>query len=134
MRKAAPPRDIPPPLELECLKVLWTLGEGNVKDVRQVLTRNRNLAYTTVMTILDRLVRKGGVARRKAGRYFIYSPVLSREALRRLAVKELVDGFFDGSPDALLEYLRSGEIAKPAFPEEAPGDFEDDHRLDTALL
>src|SRR5277367_3767723 len=58
-------REIPPPLEVECLKALWTLGEANVKDVRKALTGNRNLAYTTVMTVLDRLARKGGVSRRK---------------------------------------------------------------------
>ena len=50
-------RDIPPPLEVECLKALWALGEGNVKDVRRAMAGNRNLAYTTVMTVLDRLAR-----------------------------------------------------------------------------
>src|SRR3954466_7696489 len=108
MRKSGSSRDIPPPLELECLKVLWHLGEGNVKDVRGVLTQSRNLAYTTVMTILDRLVRKGGVERRKVGRSFFYSPRLTRDVLRKLALKELVEGFFDGSEESLIEYLRSG--------------------------
>jgi BlaI family penicillinase repressor len=106
-------REIPPPLELECLKVLWTLGEGNVKDVRQALTGNRNLAYTTVMTVLDRLARKGGVARRKVGRSFVYVPVLSRGVLRRLAVQDLVDRYFEGSEAALMELLRDGETSDP---------------------
>lgn len=44
MRRPAPPRDIPPPLELECLKALWGLGEGSVRDVRKILVANRNLA------------------------------------------------------------------------------------------
>jgi predicted transcriptional regulator len=108
--------EIPPPLELECLKVLWTLGEGNVKDVRQALTGSRNLAYTTVMTVLDRLTRKGGVARRKVGRSFVYVPVLSRGVLRRLAVQDLVDRFFEGSQAALMELLRDGEASQPAPP------------------
>lgn len=123
-------REIPPPLELECLKVLWTLGEGNVKDVREVLTRNRNLAYTTVMTVLDRLVRRGGVERRKVGRSFVYSPLVSREVLRRLAVGQLVDGFFDGNEEALVAYLRTGQSREPVFPVELP----DKDRLDPALL
>ena len=123
-------REIPPPLELECLKVLWTLGEGNVKDVREVLTRNRNLAYTTVMTVLDRLVRRGGVERRKVGRSFVYSPLVSREVLRRLAVGQLVAGFFDGDEEALVAYLRTGKSREPAFPVELP----DEDRLDPALL
>ena len=100
-------REIPPPLELECLKVLWKLGEGSVKEVRGGLTANRNLAYTTVMTVLERLARKGGVARRKVGRSFRYAPVLSRDGLRRLAIRDLVDSFFGGSEDELLEYLRT---------------------------
>jgi len=107
-------REIPPPLELECLKVLWTLGEGNVKDVRQALTVSRNLAYTTVMTVLDRLARKGGVARRKVGRSFVYVPVLSRGVLRRLAVQDLVDRFFEGSEEALMELLKDGKASIPA--------------------
>ncbi len=104
-------RDIPPPLELACLKALWTLGEGDVKDVRHALTENRSLAYTTVMTVLDRLARKGGVARRKVGRRFVYVPVLSRDVLRRLAVQDLVNRFFEGSEDTLIEYLTGGAAA-----------------------
>src|ERR1051325_2218833 len=104
MSRPGPPRDIPPPLELECLKVLWGLGEGSVRDVRQVLVGNRNLAYTTVLTVLDRLEKRGGVTRRKEGRLFVYTPNVSRESLCRFAIKELVDTFFEGSEASLLEY------------------------------
>jgi len=104
-------RQIPPPLELECLQVLWKLGGGNVKDVRLGLAGRRDLAYTTVMTVLDRLTRKGGVVRRKVGRSFLYSPALSRDNLRRLAVQGLVDSFFDGSASALMDYLREPAAA-----------------------
>jgi|HubBroStandDraft_1064217.scaffolds.fasta_scaffold505006_1 BlaI family penicillinase repressor len=102
-----PPREIPPPLELECLKALWGLGEGTVRDVREILVGNRNLAYTTVMTVLDRLEKRGGVSRRKQGRSFLYVPKVSQDALRRYAVKELVDTFFGGSEEALRSYLQS---------------------------
>ena len=105
MRKAGPPAEIPPPLELECLKALWTLGEGNVKDVREVMTESRNLAYTTVMTVLDRLEKRGKVARRKQGRKFVYTPAVSRDALRRLAVDALIEDFFDGSESQLADYI-----------------------------
>jgi predicted transcriptional regulator len=122
-------RDMPPPLELECLKALWNLGEGNVKDVRRAIAANRNLAYTTVMTVLDRLARKGGVARRKVGRSFVYAPVLRRENLRRLAIRDLVDRFFDGSEDALLEYLTNGDIRGTVAPQT-----DEEVHLDAALL
>jgi predicted transcriptional regulator len=105
MRRPAPPRGVPPPLELECLKALWLLGEGTVKDVQAALAPSRALAYTTVMTLLDRLARKGAVTRRKAGRAFLYSPVVSRELVRRAAVQELVSSLFGGSEDELLEFL-----------------------------
>lgn len=129
MRKPGIPRDIPPPLELECLKALWRLGEGNVKDVQRVISESRSLAYTTVMTVLDRLVRKGGASRRKQGRAFIYAPVLSRDYLRRAAVQELVESFFDGSARELLAYLSS--VRDTAAPEQQ--EFPET-RLDTALL
>lgn len=129
MRRPAPPRDIPPPLELECLKALWKLGEASVRDVRDELAPGRNFAYTTVMTLLERLVRKGGATRRKTGRMFIYSPALARDHLRRLAVQELAASLFDGSPDELLGFLR-GQAPPPAPPAAPPADDE----LDTTLL
>src|SRR5580658_2529287 len=119
-----PPREIPPPLELECLKALWGLGEGTVRDVREILVGNRNLAYTTVMTVLDRLEKRGGVSRRKQGRSFVYVPKLSREELRRFAVKELVDRFFEGSEEALARFLRSQE----------PGVRSQNEDMDASLL
>ncbi len=106
MRRPAAQRDMPPPLELECLKALWGLGEGTVRDVRQLMVGNRNLAYTTVMTVLDRLEKRGGVSRRKQGRSFVYVPKLSPEELRRFAVKEIVDRFFGGSQEELERYLK----------------------------
>jgi len=113
MRRAAPPRDIPPPLEMLCLKALWSLGEGKVTEVREVLAGSKPLAYTTVMTILGRLAKKNVVTRRKVGRAFVYAPGISRDAIRRLALKEFVDCFFDGSEQRLAEFLRrpgTGEL------------------------
>lgn len=86
-----------------------------MKDVRGLLTENRKLAYTTVMTVLDRLEKRGSVERHKEGRSFVYAPVVGREELRRLAVQELVDTFFDGSEEKLLDFLGGkGERPSPA--------------------
>lgn len=132
MRRPAPPRDIPPPLELECLKVLWKTGEANVKQVQEALAERKTLAYTTVMTLLDRLVRRGSATRRKVGRFFVYSPVVSRETLRGAAVRELLDAFFDGSVEELLRYL---EVSPPpAKPDQLPDQRASEETLDTALL
>ena len=102
-------RDVPPPLELLCLKALWSLREGSVRDVRGLVTQTRPLAYTTIMTVLERLVRKGKVARRKAGRAFVYAPCESRDAMRKVAIRELLEGFFDGSEEELQENEASQE-------------------------
>ena len=121
---------IPPPLELECLKALWTLGEGNVSQVRQELAGTRPLAYTTVMTVLDRLAHKGVISRRKAGRAFLYVPQVSRETLRRVAVRQLVDSFFDGDENALGDWLAGAMQA----PDGSQAREEPEAPLDTALL
>lgn len=129
MRVARPPKDIPPPLELECLKVLWTIGEGNVRSVQQALEPRRRLAYTTVMTLLERLTKKGGLARRKAGRSFIYTPLVDRDTMRRRAVSELTENLFEGSSNLLIAYVQNG-----ATPPAPSGEVGGDERLDTALL
>jgi BlaI family penicillinase repressor len=106
MRKARAARDIPPPLELACLTALWALGQGSVKDVRQAVAESHPLAYTTVMTVLDRLARRGLISRTKAGRAFVYAPSVSRDALRRLALQEFLDSYFESSQDELLRFLQ----------------------------
>jgi len=115
-RRGRMSRDVPPPLELECLSALWLLGEGNVQAVRDQLSARRELAYTTVMTMLDRLARKQIVTRRKVGRSFVYMPAVTRDEVRRRAVRELVESLFDGSPEALRRHLSGGvpAAAEPA--------------------
>ena len=113
MRRPAQPRPLPPPLELECLKALWSLGESTVHGVRRELAQKRAFAYTTVMTLLDRLEKRGCVSRRRQGRRFLYAPKLSRETMRERAVKELAEGFFDGSEEVLCAYLQARIAATP---------------------
>ena len=124
-------RDVPPPLELLCLNALWSLGEGNVSEVQQIVARTRPLAYTTIMTVLDRLVRKGKLARRKVGRAFLYAPQISRDAMRRTAIRELLDGFFDGSEQELILFLRGA--APQAAPVMPPASGENGHRYGAAV-
>jgi BlaI family penicillinase repressor len=124
-------RDVLPPLELLCLKALWSLQEGNVKDVRLIVSQVRPLAYTTIMTVLDRLVRKGKITRRNVGRAFVYSPQASRDSMRRAAIRELLDGFFDGSEEQLMMFLRNSGGVPIAAAAAAP---EVDGRIDTVLL
>ena len=105
------------PLELECLTVLWPLGETTVRDIHRALAETRPRAYTTVMTIMDRLEQKGIVTRRKVGRAFRYQARLSAEEARLQAVRKIVEGFFDGSPEALAAHLSSQGGATSPFHE-----------------
>lgn len=125
MRRAGRESEVPPPLELLCLRALWTLGEGNVSQVREVCSRSKPLAYTTVMTLLERLAKRGLVTRKKSGRAFVYVPQVSRDAMRRAALRELIDSLFEGSPTRLEDFLRGG--GEPHTPSAEPS-------LDAALL
>ncbi len=100
------------PLELDCMNTLWPMGEGTVREIRDGLAARRPRAYTTIMTIMDRLARKGVVQRRRAGRAYVYRPNLSAEAARTQAVGQVIENFFAGSKDALLLHL-SAAPTKP---------------------
>ncbi|MES1262520.1 MAG: BlaI/MecI/CopY family transcriptional regulator [Acidobacteriota bacterium] len=115
-------RELPPPLEMMCLNALWELGEGNVEDVRKVISQDRTLAYTTVLTLLDRLARRGAVSRRKEGRGFRYQPTADRDKVRRIALRLFLDHHFGGSEASLRLFLdgesilKSGQAPEAAFP------------------
>jgi len=93
-------------LELELMEILWVGGESCVRDVVSKLSRP--LAYTTVMTTLDRLFKKGLLDRHKSDRAFFYSPSFSRQEWERKRAGNLVAGFLSGphpSRDLLLSCL-----------------------------
>jgi len=95
------------PLELDCMNTLWPMGEGTVREIRERLAERRPRAYTTIMTIMDRLARKGVVERRKVGRAYSYRPNLSVEDARAQALGQVLESFFGGSREALLAQLGS---------------------------
>lgn len=128
MARRAGSSPLPPPLEMACLGVLWTRGEGTVRDVAAALAPRHTFAYTTVMTLLERLVRRGQLQRRKQGRSFVYAPAHDPEELRTVAVEEFVRSYFGGSRDELRRWL-DGSGKKEAL--EATGSNDP---IDTALL
>jgi predicted transcriptional regulator len=98
-RKTAEPLT---PLELEIMKVLWETGPAVVQTVQERLAPERKLAYNTVQTMLNVLLRKGKVKRESQGRAFLYEPVVSRTQASRVAVSDLVRRMFDGSAESLV--------------------------------
>src|SRR5215471_9762263 len=91
------------PLELEIMSVLWESGAANVQTVQQGL--KRELAYTTVQTMLNILHRKGKVRRAMKDRAYFYRPAVSRRQVVKQAVNDLVDHLFDGSVENLVMSL-----------------------------
>lgn len=88
------------PLELEIMQVLWESGACTVSEVQPLL--KAALAYTTVQTMLNVLLRKGKVKRVQEGRAFRYRAAVSRERAMGSALNDMVKRMFGGSPEALL--------------------------------
>ena len=86
------------PLELEVMDVVWNFGASNVRDV--VGQMQRELAYTTVMTTLDRLYKKGLLGREMTERAFVYAPKLTREEWNRRRAGEMMAGFLSGPEES----------------------------------
>jgi len=91
------------PLELQIMQVLWEKGAATVAEAQERLSSD--LAYTTVQTMLNVLLRKKKVRRELAGRAFVYRPAVSRERAMGTALDDLVARMFGGSGDALLMAL-----------------------------
>jgi BlaI family penicillinase repressor len=93
------------PQELEIMKVVWQRGDATVRDVYESLLERRKIAYTSVMTMMQILVRKGHLKKRRAERAYVYRPSKPETAVLRSMVGEFVDRVFDGSAQPLLVHL-----------------------------
>jgi BlaI family penicillinase repressor len=94
------------PHELEIMKVVWDMGAASVKNVHAVLSKRKKIAYTTVLTIMGILESKGVLIHTKSGRAYIYRPVLSRGRAMHNQVADIVERFFDGNPQMLIESVQ----------------------------
>jgi BlaI family transcriptional regulator, penicillinase repressor len=93
-------------LQLELVRVLWRSGELSVAEVTEALA-DRDLAHTTVATLLTRLEKRGVVAARRNGRMLVYTACVSEAQVRRSMVSSLITQVFRGDPKALLAHLVS---------------------------
>jgi predicted transcriptional regulator len=94
------------PCEFEIMEVMWRMETATVREVHAALQPVRGLAYTTVMTVMDKLHRKGALQQQRRGRAYCYSVQLGRQEALHHRIRHLVDDYFEGSTDKLLEYLR----------------------------
>ena len=104
------------PLELDIMKAVWRQPPITVRDVQESIRPGRNLAYTTVMTIMDRLYHKGFLRRSLQSRTHYYEPAIDYAEVRNEAVETLIERFF-GSKEKLRDFLDGAEpeVPKPAI-------------------
>ena len=91
--------------EMEVLHHVWDLGEATVADVRERILDDRDVAYTTVMTVLKKLAGKGYLTYHKEGRSYVYEPAEEPNAVQHSLLQRLMEKVFHGSPTALVQTL-----------------------------
>ena len=96
--------------ERHIMDILFRLGRATAEEVMQELSGEPS--YSTVRTQLRVLEQKGHVRHEEVGRKFVYMPVVRRQAVRKSALRHVVDTFFDGSVEKVLAALLGGDAAR----------------------
>ena len=91
-------------LEAAIMECLWHAGQGNVRYVYTCLSEKRQIAYTTVMTVMSRLSDKGYLVKEKSGNAYIYTPSVSRAGLEKTVVGSVLAG--------LTDHITAGALAQ----------------------
>ena len=94
-------------LQLRIMKILWERQEATVADVHAALAGGKNLAYTTIATMLRKMEGKGLVTHRAEGRSFVYAPRVAEADVSRSMANHLVDRLFEGSLTEVVTHLLS---------------------------
>jgi BlaI family penicillinase repressor len=95
--------------ELEIMKVVWRLETATVRQVYEELLKQRRIAYTSVMTIMNILERKGHLKRRQEDRAYVYLPAKPQKQVIGSMVREFIQRVFNGSAEPLLVHLVEDE-------------------------
>jgi predicted transcriptional regulator len=110
MRKAHPTLT---PQELAIMKVVWRLEQATVRDVYEAIRAKRDIAYTTVMTMMKILEEKGYLKKSRADRAYLYRPAQPRHQVVGDIVRDFLDRVFDGAAAPLLLHLaKDGRLSK----------------------
>ena len=104
--------------ELEVLNIVWELKEASVSDVRERILTYREIAYTTIMTVMKNLADKGLLTYVQKGNSYVYSAKRPAEDVRRTLLKDLLTNVFRDSPLALVQTLVKDESVSPKELEE----------------
>jgi predicted transcriptional regulator len=93
------------PQELAIMKVVWRREKATVRDVYEALRETRQVAYTTVMTMMKILEEKGYLKKTSVDRAHVYKPAKPRQQVVGAMVRDFLDRVFDGASDGLLLHL-----------------------------
>lgn len=96
-------------LQKSVMEALWALGDASVQAVRDKLDRGNELAYTTVLSVLQKLEKLGWVRRRREGRSHVYRPARSRDEEGVRSVRKIVEDVFGGDRLRLFQHLIDDE-------------------------
>jgi predicted transcriptional regulator len=100
-------------VELEMMNVIWRIGPCSVAQVQEHLRPQRELAYTSISTMVRILEQKGYVTSEKEGRGHLYAAAVSKESYQALSLKRIVRNVFDGAPSLLVQRLLASEALAP---------------------
>jgi predicted transcriptional regulator len=91
-------------LQKAVLEIVWKLGEASVNQVKAKLGR-RKLAYTTVLSVMQKLDKAGWLVHREEGRAYVYRPAVSRAEAGRSSLRDFIDRVCGGDPIAMFQHL-----------------------------
>lgn len=105
-------------LQLRILQVLWDRGEASVSDVHTVLKPDRDLAYTTIATMLRKMEQRSLVAHREEGRTFLYRATIDAAEVHRSVGDHFVERLFEGSvSEAVSHLLQTRDVSREELDE-----------------
>jgi predicted transcriptional regulator len=92
-------------LQRAVIEVVWELGEASVHQVRKQLALKKKLAYTTVLTAMQKLEKAGWLQHRNEGKTYIYIPTRTREEAGAKSVRKFMERMFDGNALMMFQHL-----------------------------
>jgi BlaI family transcriptional regulator, penicillinase repressor len=98
-------------LQRAVMEIVWRAGEATVQQVRDRLPGKKRPAYTTVLSVMQKLERAGWLRHREAGRAYVYQPVRSRQEEGKRTLRNFVEQVFSGDRLLLFEHLLDDELS-----------------------
>ena len=106
-------------LEKDIMEVLWNRGESSVKEILDAISSDRDISYSTVITVTNRMAKKGLLKKRKVGRAYFYNPTYNREQFFDVVSKKMIEGVsgfsFQSAMVHFVDYMAQADPAKMEY-------------------